>query len=326
MRLHENKGLFRQAVQFTAQQKGVPEIYIEKDYWVTFALNAIFNNEIGEETVFKGGTALQKCYNLLQRFSEDIDLVVIRREGESDSKLKRKIKQISNVVGEFLPEVEISTVTQKKGMNRKTAHSYSKEFKGEYGQVRDVIIVEATWLGYHEPYTVTPISSFISEMMKNTGQQAMVAEYGLQAFEVNVLDPKRTLCEKIMSLVRFSYTEEPLKDLKAKIRHIYDLYQLLQNKELADFFYSSAFDKMLLKVANDDVTSFRNNNSWLVYHPSEALMFRELDNAWEELKPVYSGDFKKLVFADFPNEADIYVTLKQIKQRLLSVTWTIKVD
>lgn len=54
MRLHENKELFRQAVQFTAQQKGVPEIYIEKDYWVTFALNAIFNNEIGEETVFKG--------------------------------------------------------------------------------------------------------------------------------------------------------------------------------------------------------------------------------------------------------------------------------
>lgn len=80
------------------------------------------------------------------------------------------------------------------------------------------------------------------------------------------------------------------------------------------------------KVANDDVTSFRNNNSWLVYHPGEALMFRELDNVWEELKPVYSGYFKKLVFADFPNEADIYMTLKQIKQRLLSVTWTIKVD
>lgn len=326
MRLHENKKLFRQAVQFTAQQKGVPEIYIEKDYWVTFALHAIFKDKIGEETVFKGGTALQKCYNLIHRFSEDIDLVVIRREGESDNKLKRKIKQISNVVGEFLPEVEIPAVTQKMGMNRKTAHSYAKEFKGEYGQVRDVIIVEATWLGYHEPYIVTKISSFICEMMINTGQQAMVAEYGLQSFEVNVLEPKRTLCEKIMSLVRFSYTEEPLKDLKAKIRHVYDLHQLLQNKELADFFHSTAFDEMLLKVANDDVTSFRNNNDWLVHHPIEALIFRELIITWEELKPVYSEDFRKLVFTDFPSEADVNVTLRQIKQRLLSVMWTIKVE
>ena len=39
------------------------------------------------------------------------------------------------------------------GMNRKTAHPLQKEFKGDYGQVRDVIILESTWLGYYEPYT-----------------------------------------------------------------------------------------------------------------------------------------------------------------------------
>ncbi len=34
MKLHENENLFRQAVQFAAQEKGIPEIFIEKDYWV----------------------------------------------------------------------------------------------------------------------------------------------------------------------------------------------------------------------------------------------------------------------------------------------------
>jgi hypothetical protein len=79
-----------------------------------------------------------------------------------------------------------------------------------------------------------------------------------------------------MSLVRFSYTESPIIDLQIKIRHTYDLYQLLKNKELAAFFNSSLFDEMLLKVANDDVSSFKNNNLWLVHHPKEALIFREL--------------------------------------------------
>lgn len=326
MRLHENKQLFRQAIEFTAQEKKIPAIYVEKDYWVTYALHTIFKNKIGEEAVFKGGTALLKCYNLIQRFSEDIDLVVLKREGESNNKLTTKIRQISGVVSDVLPEVEVPEITQKMGMNRKTAHTYAKEFTDDYGQVRDVIVVEATWLGYYEPYTTKSVSSFIYEMMMKTGQQAMTEEYGLQPFDVKVLEPKRTLCEKIMSLVRFSYTEEPLKDLQAKIRHTYDLYKLLQDKELADFFNSSAFDEMLLKVANDDVASFKNNNDWLIHHPNEALIFLELETVWTELQPVYNGDFRKLVFADFPNDTDILTTLQQIKQRLTSVKWTIKIE
>ena len=69
MRLHQNKTLFRQAVQFTSDQMQIPSIYIEKDYWVTFALHSIFKSPIGSDTVFKGGTALSKCFNLIDRFS-----------------------------------------------------------------------------------------------------------------------------------------------------------------------------------------------------------------------------------------------------------------
>lgn len=289
-------------------------------------MHTIFKSKIGEEAVFKGGTALLKCYNLIQRFSEDIDLVVLRREGESNNKLTTKIRQISSVVSDVLPEVEVPELTQKMGMNRKTAHTYAKELTDDYGQVRDVIVVEATWLGYYEPYTTKSVSTFIYEMMIQTGQQAMTEKYSLQPFEVKVLEPKRTLCEKIMSLVRFSYTEKPLKDLQAKIRHTYDLHQLLQDKELSSFFNSLSFGEMLLKVANDDVASFKNNNDWLVHHPNEALIFRDLETVWNELQAVYNGDFRKLVFADFPKDTDILTTLKQIKQQLSSVKWTIKIE
>lgn len=326
MRLHEDEKLFNQAVLFTAQQKGIAEIYVEKDYWVTLALQKIFTNQIGNEIVFKGGTALQKCYNMIQRFSEDIDLVVIREKEESNNQLKKKIGKISRIINEVLPEVDVSSITQKKGMIRKTAHTYSKKFSGDYGQVRDVVIIEASWLGYHEPYTTKKVSSFVSEMMISTGQESMISKYNLQPFNVNVLDPKRTIAEKTMSLVRFSYSEDPIRDLQAKIRHIYDLYQLLQNKILYDYFYSAAFNEMLLKVANDDVRSYKNNNRWLQHHPCDALIFNELDSTWQYLKPIYNNEFKKLVFGDLPVDTDIYAVMKKIKERLLSIKWTIKID
>jgi len=78
MRLHTNRALFGDAVMATSQQMGIPEIYVEKDYWVTLALHHIFKSEIGKVTVFKGGTALSKCFGLINRFSEDIDLIVLR--------------------------------------------------------------------------------------------------------------------------------------------------------------------------------------------------------------------------------------------------------
>lgn len=53
MKLHENKVLFRQAIIATAQAIEIPETYIEKDYWVTYALKAIFSDPIGVETISK---------------------------------------------------------------------------------------------------------------------------------------------------------------------------------------------------------------------------------------------------------------------------------
>ncbi len=324
MKLHTDKKMFRDAVNITAQQMNIPTIYVEKDYWVTFALKIIFSDEIGRDTIFKGGTSLAKCFKMINRFSEDIDLVVIRREGETDNKLKRKLKDVENAINDTLPEIEIQGLTHKVGMSRKTAHSYSKEFVGAYGQVRDVIVLEVTWLGYYEPFTKQKISSFVGEMMFNAGQAELIEKYEMQAFTVQVLEPIRTICEKIMSLVRFSYGERPIDDLKNKIRHTYDLHQLLQQKEFFNFLNSSDFGAMLLKVANDDVKSFRNNNEWLVHHPNKSLMFKDLSNVWSQLEATYNGSFRDLVYGDFPSSDVVLYTLESIRERMSAVSWNVK--
>ena len=325
MILHTDTTLFRDAVTITAQRMNLPEIYIEKDYWVTLALHRIFTSPMAGEIVFKGGTSLSKCFSFIRRFSEDIDLVVLRNQNETGNQLKAKLKQISQLLIDDLPEIELDGITNKKGMIRKTAHSYAKLFEGNYWQIRDVVIVEASWLGYHEPYTTKQVSSFIYEMMQNAQQLSIAEEYRMLPFDVKVLEPSRTICEKIMSLVRFSYTVEPLDDLKQKIRHVYDLHQLLQEKELSNFFNSSAFDEMLVKVANDDVISFKNNNDWLIYHPNKARMFADLDSVWNQLTPTYNGAFKDLVFGNLPNETAVLATLIRIKERLSAIEWAIKI-
>lgn len=316
MRLHEDKKLFQEAVRFTAQQMGILEIYIEKDYWVCYALKQIFTSPVAEYSIFKGGTALSKCYKIIERFSEDIDLVVIKSEEETPNQLKNKIKKISDVVNDILPEIPINGVTQKMGMNRKTAHSYSQNFKGNFGQIRDVIIVEASWLGYFEPNEKRSIRTFISEMMEQNYQQEMIETFGLEPFEVSVLNPKRTFCEKIMSLVRFSYTENPIQDLRNKIRHIYDLHKLLINNKINLFFESEEFPQMLEKVRQDDVLGYKNNNDWLSQPIKNALIFRDLESVWKDLSNVYHTDFRPLVYGDLPKENEILDTLRKIKARI----------
>ncbi|MEX0997811.1 MAG: nucleotidyl transferase AbiEii/AbiGii toxin family protein [Flavobacteriaceae bacterium] len=324
MTLHENEQLFRQSVEFTAQQMGIPAIYVEKDYWVTYALHILYHSELKSKLVFKGGTALSKCFQLIDRFSEDVDLVVLRNEEESGNELKKTITKVSKLLHKTLPEVPVENVTKKMGMNRKTAHSYNKSFQGKYGQIRDVIIVEATWFGHYEPYIKKKVNSFIYDMLKENNPEAAI-KYNLLPFEVLVLEPSRTLCEKIMSLVRFSYGENPIENLGMKIRHTYDLYFLLNNKEIKLFFESQQFEKMLFSVAADDVVSFKNNHKWLKYHPVDALIFKDTETVWKKLKPIYNDDFKNLVYGHFPDENEILKTLQVIQKRIEKMPWNLKV-
>ena len=134
------------------------------------ALRKIVNAPIGKEAIFKGGTALSKCFKLIERFSEDIDFVVLRNDKESGNRLKEKLREISNSIIDDLPEVDIEGITKKMGMNRKTAHSYTKVFSGQFGQVRNIIILESSWLGYYEPYSKRIINSLIGETLVRDGQ------------------------------------------------------------------------------------------------------------------------------------------------------------
>ncbi len=253
MNLHEDKSLLQDAILATASLMGMREVYIEKDYWVTVALYNLFQSHVADDLVFKGGTSLSKCYKLIERFSEDIDLVVVRNQGDTDNQMKEKIRSVSKVLEVVIPEIPIDGLTHKLGNIRKTVHRYDKLFDRDYGQAREYVVVEASWLGNYAPSLKMQVSSYIHTMMLHRGQHALIERYHLEPFTITVLSKLRTFCEKIMSLVRFSTSEQPIVDLKNKIRHVYDLHLMLQDSELLNFFQGSEFDDMLCQVGQDDM-------------------------------------------------------------------------
>jgi len=159
-------------------------------------------------------------------------------------------------------------------------------------------------------------------MMKDRGQLETAEKYNLLPFDVLTLAIKRTLCEKIMSLVRFSHTENPIQDLSLKTRHLYDIHQILADRELFNFFESDDFETLLLKVAKDDVRSFRNNNKWLAYHPKKAIIFSDTINVWQESLQHEFWPHSKLVYGELPDEQKIIKTIKRIKERIKSIDWS----
>ena len=93
MYLHkEDKELFRDIISLTSQKLGISEDIVEKDYYVTLILKKL--SKIKYPVVFKGGTSLSKAFNVLNRFSEDIDITFSEHLGEARrKKLKYNILQ-----------------------------------------------------------------------------------------------------------------------------------------------------------------------------------------------------------------------------------------
>ena len=328
MNLHLNNNDFEGAIVATSEYFKIPEIFIEKDYWVTYALHQLFHSDVKDLIVFKGGTSLSKCYGIINRFSEDIDIVVVKNDVDSGNALKNRLRDVTTIIDNSILEVVPNDPnTNKKGSIRKIIYSFPKVgVKGDYGEVRENIALEVSHLGNTEPNVVKPIRTLIADYIKSTQNIGLISQFGLEDFEVKALSIERTFCEKIISLVRFSYTENPLEDLSNKVRHTYDLTLLMKLDIIKDFVNSNLFDTMLLQVAKDDDKAIPNDKNWLYNQPKNALIFNETATVWNTLKKTYTGSkFKELIIGESlpPDENEVLKTLMFLSNRIEGIKWDV---
>lgn len=317
MTLHQNPE-FGEILLATAQQLGLPEAFVEKDYWVTHVLRALADSPYREQLVFKGGTALSKAYGLVERFSEDVDLAIAGTENWTGGQVKKLMDAGARHITQGLTSVVEAGVTVRGSHFRKTLHQYQATIGPAAGsQVRlGAVLLEVNAFARPHPSQWRPVQSYAGQFLAQRGELALVGQHGLAPFEVLVLALERTLVEKILALVRAGYAEDPLTELQAKIRHAYDLHQLLQQPALQQFLASPAFEALLAEVRVDDARNQEFQGAWATHPLSQARLFADAGQTWQQLTPTYQGAFRQLVYGPLPPAAAVQQSLAAIAARL----------
>lgn len=124
MILHKNENLFNDLLLTTSSVLGIPFSFVEKDYWITLVLSRLSKSKFFDVSVFKGGTSLSKAYNLIERFSEDVDIAIINDKDKTGNEIKTIIRTIEKEITPDLTEVQLLGVTSKGSRFRKSVFEY----------------------------------------------------------------------------------------------------------------------------------------------------------------------------------------------------------
>ena len=218
---------------------------IEKDWWVTMSLRALFECRCFNHIVFKGGTSLSKVWGLIERFSEDIDIAIDRKffgfEGELKKAQINKLRRAScsYVIGELqhelnqklrnngivgysllVPEIEVTSKDP-----QIIEINFRSLFTPEY--VQNKVVIEMGARSLVEPSKNIQLRSIIADFYPKTS-------YADSYFSVPTVIPQRTFLEKAF-LLHEEFQKPPEKiRVERMTRHIYDLEKMMDTEYAAD--------------------------------------------------------------------------------------------
>ena len=244
----EKKVYFEQ----TAARMGYPDFTIEKDFWVCWTLKQLFSlPEWGEHLTFKGGTSLSKAWKLIERFSEDIDLVIDQEflglkpettpsttsSGKKNRKLidQLKLNCQKQVKEDLLPTLQAHfskvltdstwTLMMADEVDDPDQQSilfrYPTLYPDAFEYVGRDVKLEFGARSDPEPSELVKIMPYLADITENDYQELLL--------DVCAVKPERTFLEKAM-LIHEINVRKTDKKLKPRLsRHYYDLYKLIES-------------------------------------------------------------------------------------------------
>lgn len=326
MKLHENKQLFADAIEAASRPKnegglGIKSIFIEKDYWICRSLSLMAQGDTDNRTVFKGGTSLTKAYGIGSRFSEDIDVAISEAWTLSGNQLKALIRHTSKSMTEGLDELVIPGMTSKGSHYHKAYYKYPRTMEiSQIGAIKaGQLLVEINSFANPYPFAKCTIESFLTDFLEMTGNGQLITEYDMQPFSVNVLDKRRTLAEKLVSLLRCSLAEQYIPQLEAKIRHFYDLYHLLNDGDCYSYLHSTSFQTDFKSLLKHDRQSFEKPDGWQNKPISSSPLLFQLHEVWNDLKDTYRKELPDLAYQSVPDADAIETSTEKYMSAIKSL-------
>lgn len=235
----------KQIFEQVGNAMGLPAFVIEKDAWVCLLLKAVFQSKFTDAIIFKGGTSLSKAYHIINRFSEDIDLIIDRELlgfGKLTSKTQiKKLRKASGgfIINEFREELiaqlddlgverELYEIRYNEEVNDMSDPNtleiyYNSLFPISDSYIQQRVLLEMGARSLTEPMENKPIISFVDSHFKDLS-------FVMPSFDVQVVIPTRTFIEKVLLL-----HEEFLKPIERirtdrLTRHLYDLDKIMRSE------------------------------------------------------------------------------------------------
>lgn len=320
MKLFEHPD-FEQAIIRAADHfrpRGLREAIIEKDYYVTEALR-IIERESGSKVIFKGGTSLSKGWNLIQRFSEDVDIFLdptafdpaLGKKG-----IDRELKKLRDAVAAHPALTFVVKESQTiGGFGRNDRFEYAQRFAGT-GDIRNRVLVEAGSASGREPTETIKLQSYIGQFLEETGVTLGADDEG--PFTMRLLHFRRTFVEKMFAIHgKVDAYKTTGREIGGYARHYYDLYCLAERPEVIATLSSDEYG-----VIKEDYDRISREHFDKSYVPPPGMSFAKSDALFPpaELGAVLAAEFEKqcrvLCFGPFPTWEQVRARLEEIRSLL----------
>jgi len=296
MKLHEDSATFREVIQATAGDLNIRDVYVEKDYWITFLLWRLSNLKNSKKFVFKGGTSLSKAYHLIERFSEDVDLAITEIEDLNGNQIKKLIDQASKALTtQPLQDDKENPKTSKGSRFRRTVHQYPRlGFDSKFSGASSNLLLEINSFANPEPAELCTVQSYTGQFLGKKFPQD-VSKYSLEPFKIKVLALERTYVEKLLSLIRHSH--QGADALREKIRHLYDIAKLDSTAPIRQVQTNPLrATEIIEKVKECDRTTEDFAGPWLEMKFSDAPLFHDPRLKHEMKKAYMAVEFQSLIW------------------------------
>lgn len=291
----------RTSIAQAAVASGITAKAIEKDWWVTLTLKALFESPYAKFFIFKGGTSLSKGWKLIERFSEDIDIALdpmafgreyktnpshtyvktLKKEGcaYTSTVLLDALKAQFNHMGVPMNDIGITAEIVPETIPDRDPQTLYVKYKSLYpphGYIADEVKIEFSVRSLKDPYATITVQSILSEAFPNVA-------YAETPFEVVAVAPQKTLLEKAFLLhEKFLNVNTDKIKIERLSRHLYDLAKLMNTeagiKALKDHeFYTTLLEHRKSYVRLGTVDYDTLNYSTLSFIPPDAVieMFRQ---------------------------------------------------
>jgi hypothetical protein len=309
------QSILRAAEHFRA--RGLRPAIIEKDYYVTEALRIVAG--AGDRIIFKGGTSLAKGWNLIQRFSEDIDIFLDPEAFQpalGKNAIDRELKKLRDAVGKHPALTFIKGESQTVGgFGRNDRFSYRQTFGGA-GEVANRVLLEAGTASGREPTVTVELSSYLSQFLQDTGFSLGADDEG--SFSMRLLHFRRTFVEKMFAIHgKVELLKRDRHPLGTYARHYYDLYQLAGRDEVRAMLVSDEY--VAIKADYDRISRAYFPRS---YFSPEAMSFARSDSLFPPaqlsaaISAEYEAQCRLLCYGPYPPWTEIKARFEQLRDLL----------